>query len=161
VELEGRGRHPIYRRVLFACVCVLPVLALLNVFGQDETTSHASAAAATLTLEAPKTLRGGLLWQARITVVAHRTIKHPEFVLTPGWWEQMTQNSVTPNPPSESSSNGRVVLSYAPMSPGQRLIVWIDFQVNPINVGRRETNVRLTDGPSAIAEIDRHITVLP
>jgi hypothetical protein len=159
--MHGRERHPIYRRVLFGLVCVLPVLALLNVFGQHATSQTANGAGATLEVEAAKNLRGGLLHQLRLTVVATRDLEHPQFVLSPGWFEQNTENSIAPDPVEQSSSNGRVVLSYGPLNAGQKLTVWVDFQVNPVNVGRRTVNVELTDGPRPIASVNRNLTVFP
>jgi|1186.fasta_scaffold465488_1 hypothetical protein len=159
--LHGRERHPVYRRGLFAVICVLPVLALLNVFGQHATSQTVHGTGATLEVEAAKNLRGGLLHQLRLTAVATRDMEHPQFVLSPGWFEQNTENSIAPDPLEQSSSNGRVVLSYGPLKAGQKLTVWIDFQVNPVNVGRRTVNVELTDGPRSVAFVKRNLTVFP
>ena len=159
--LHGRNRHPIYRRGLFALVCVVPVVALLNLFGQHATTTTVDGAGATLEVEAAHNLRSGLLHQLRLTVVATQDMEHPEFVLSPGWFEQDTQNSIVPDPLEQSSSNGRVVLSYGPLKAGQKLTVWLDFQVNPVNVGRRTVDVELTNGPRKVAFVQRKITVFP
>lgn len=161
VRLAGRDRHPWYRRVLFALVCALPVLGLLDVFGQHATTSSAAGPYATLRVQAPERLRGGLMYQLRMDVRAGRTIEHPELVLSQGWWEQMSENSIAPNPLSQSTSNGRVTLSYGPLHAGQTLTVWAYFQVNPVNVGSRTANVELTDGPRPVATVHRSVTVLP
>jgi hypothetical protein len=160
-RMEGRDRHPWYRRALFGLVCLLPLFALLNFFGQHPSESSASGADATLRMSAPKRLRGGLLFQTRFEVKANRTLEHPQLVLSPGFFEELTENSVAPNPVAESSSNGRVTLSYGPLNAGQTLTVWVDYQVNPINVGRRTANVQLNDGPRPIARINRKITFLP
>jgi hypothetical protein len=161
VQMSGRRSHPWYRRVLFALVCAVPVLALLNLFGQHPSTATASGADGTLKLSAPKHLRGGLLFQARFEMTANRDLVHPQLVLSPGWFEELTENSIVPDPVAQSSSNGRVVLSYGPLKAGQKLTVWIDYQVNPINVGRRTANAEFTDGPRPIAEIHRDLTVFP
>jgi hypothetical protein len=159
--LEGRAHHPWYRRGLMALVCLVPLLALLNVYGQHPSTTTVSGAAGTLTLQAPKRVRGGLMWQARFDVTAQTDIKSPQLVLGPGWWEQMTQNSINPQPLASSSSNGRVTLSYGRLNAGQKLTVWIEFQVNPAQAGQREANVLLTNGPDPIAQLNRSITVFP
>jgi hypothetical protein len=161
VLLEGRGNHPWYRRGLMALVCVLPVLALLNVFGQHPSTSQAAGPAGTLRLQAPPRLRGGLMFQLRVDVTATRDIKEPQLVLSPGWFEEMTQNSISPDPVAQSNSNGRVTLSYGRLNAGQKLTVWIDNQVNPVNVGKRTANVLLTDGATPIALVKHNLTVLP
>src|SRR5215212_1421737 len=62
--LEGRERHAWYRRGLFALVCVIPVLALLNVFGERPSTSSVSGQTGNLRVEVPNRLRGGLMYQA-------------------------------------------------------------------------------------------------
>jgi hypothetical protein len=159
--MHGRERHPIYRRVLFGLVCVLPVLALLNVFGQHATSQTVDGAGGTLQVEAAKNLRGGLLHQVRMTVTATRDLEHPQLVMSPGWFEQDTENAIVPDPIEQSSSNGRVVLSYGPLHAGQKLTVWLDFQVNPVNVGNRTMNVELTDGPRPVAFVKRKLTVFP
>jgi hypothetical protein len=161
VLLKGRVRHPWYRRVMFGLVLVVPLLALLNVFGQNASTSSATAPAAKLSVQSPERLRGGLMYQVRIDVFAHADIKEPQLVLSPGWWEEITENSTNPQPVQSSTSNGRVTLSYGSLHPGQRLTVWLQYQVNPITVGKRDTNVQLTDGDTAIARVDRTMTILP
>jgi hypothetical protein len=42
-DLSGRARHPQFRRALLCLVAMLPLLALLNVFGQRPTVSSAHA----------------------------------------------------------------------------------------------------------------------
>jgi hypothetical protein len=161
VLLQGRTQHVWYRRALFGIVCAIPVVALLNVFGQRPSTARATGPAGTLAVDAPARLRGGLLFQVRVDVTAVRDIKQPQLVLSPGLFEEMTSNSIEPQPTNESSSNGRITLSYGRLNAGQKLTVWLDFQVNPINVGKSTANVLLTDGATPIAIVKRDITVLP
>jgi hypothetical protein len=40
-DLRGRSGHAWYRRALLCLIAVLPILALLNVFGQHPTVSSA------------------------------------------------------------------------------------------------------------------------
>ena len=42
-DLAGRTRYPYYRRVLLGAIAVLPVLALLGVFGQKPSTTSANS----------------------------------------------------------------------------------------------------------------------
>ena len=44
---------------------------------------------------------------------------------------------------------------------GDRHILWIQFQTNPTDVGRRPQNVRLYDGTQLLATIHREVTVFP
>ena len=52
-----------FRRTLLGLLAVLPVLALLNVFGQRPSTTSARAAAGDLAVTAPARLRSGLIFQ--------------------------------------------------------------------------------------------------
>jgi hypothetical protein len=161
VRLGGRVGHVWYRRVLLCLIAVLPVLALLNVFGQHPTVTTAKAPAADLKITAPARLRSGLIFQVRAQVTARRTIAKPQLVFSPGWWESMSVNSMEPDPSSQSSRNGSVVLTYDKLPAGHTLIVWIYFQANPTNVGKRTENVELDNGPTAIAHIHRSLTIFP
>jgi hypothetical protein len=160
-DLRGRSGHVWYRRLLLCLIAVLPVLALLNVFGQHPTVSTARAAAAKLKVTAPSRLRSGLIFQVRVQVTAERTIKMPRLVFGRGWWESMSVNSIVPDPSSQSTQNGRVVLSYDKLPAGQTLIVWIYFQVNPTNVGTRREDVDLDDGSTPITGVRRSLTIFP
>lgn len=158
-ELRGRSGHVWYRRVLLCLIAILPVLALLNVFGQHPTMSTAKALAADLKVTAPARLRSGLIFQVRVQVTAHHEIAMPQLVFDRGWWESMSVNSIEPDPSSQSTQNGSVVLSYDKLPAGQSLVVWNYFQVNPTNVGKRREEVELEDGSTPIIGIQRSLTV--
>jgi hypothetical protein len=161
LELSGRARHPWYRRALLCVIAVFPILALLNVFGQHPTVSYARAAAADLQVTAPARLRSGLIFQVRVKVIAHHDIGKPQLVFDPGWWESMSENSMEPNPSTQTNSNGRVVLSYNALAAGHTLVVWIYFQVNPTNVGKRREDIELDDGATYITTVRRSLTIFP
>jgi hypothetical protein len=161
LELAGRARHPWYRRALLSLIAVLPILALLNVFGQHPTVSYARAAAADLEVTAPARLRSGLIFQVRVRVIAHQNINTPQLIFDPGWWESMSVNSLVPNPNNQTNSNGRVVLSYNTLAAGHVLVAWMYFQVNPTNVGKRRENVELDDGATHITTVHRSLTIFP
>jgi hypothetical protein len=161
VLLRGRERHSWYRRALFSLLLVLPVLALLNVFGQKPSVSDAAGPAGTLTVQGPERLRGGLLFQVRVDVKATREIKEPQLVLNPGLLDQLTLNTTEPDPLSQSNSNGRLTLSYGRIPAGQRLTVWLQYQANPANLGKQTANILLTDGDTPIATVKRDITIFP
>jgi hypothetical protein len=142
-------------------VAVLPVLALLNVFGQRPTTTSARSLAAGLTVTAPARLRSGLIFQVRVEVLAHRAIASPRLVFDRGWWDSMSENSVEPQASNESTENGDVVLSYDSLGAGRTLVVWLYFQVNPTNVGQRREDVALEDGSRVLARVHRSLTIFP
>jgi hypothetical protein len=160
-DLAGRSHELWVRRGLFALLPLIAVLALLNVFGQDETTSTEDSSTATLDLRAPERVRGGLLYQARFTIRAHADVKNARLELGPGWLEHMTINTIEPAPLNEASSNGLLSLEFGHVPAGQTFVLYVDFQVNPTNVGRRAAPVTLFDGEEELLTIDRTITVFP
>jgi hypothetical protein len=160
-DLLGRSGHVWYRRALLGLIAVLPVLALLNVFGQRPSTTSAHGSAGDLAVTAPARLRSGLIFQVRVQVTAHQDIAKPQLIFDPGWWDSMSENSMAPNPSSETNEDGRVVLSYNKLTAGHRLLVWLYFQVNPTNVGKRRENVELDDGATMITRVHRSLTIFP
>ena len=161
VQLHGRNREVYVRRVLLALLALIPVLALLNVFGQRPTTSTASNDAASLEVYAPQHLRGGLLFMGRFTIDAHRALRDPRLVLDSGWAEGMQVNTVTPAPAQESSRDGRLVYHYDDFAAGDHFVIYAQFQVDPTNVGRRSQSVRFeADGQPPLV-IHRTVTIYP
>jgi hypothetical protein len=160
-DLQGRGGHVWYRRALLSLIAVLPVLALLNVFGQRPTTTSAHALAADLAVTAPARLRSGLIFQVRVQVTAHQDLAKPQLIFDRGWWNSMSENSMEPNPSSQTNLDGRVVFSYPKLAAGHTLIEWLYFQVNPTNVGERREDVELDDGSTMITRVHRSLTIFP
>jgi Mn2+/Fe2+ NRAMP family transporter len=161
LELEGRKQSPWLRRLLLCAIAALPVLALLNVFGQDPSSSIASSSVATLEVTAPERLRSGLIFQVKVKVQAHQEIKRLQIAFDTGWWESMSVNSIEPNPSSETSHNGQVVLGYGSLPAGQTLISWVYFQVNPTDVGKRREDISLQDANRLLVRIHRSATIFP
>jgi hypothetical protein len=160
-DLEGRGRNPWVRRSLLAVIAVLPVLALLNIFGQRPQRIEAQAPAAGLTLSTPNRIRGGLLFQSKITVVARQRLAQPKIVLDQGFLNGLTVNTIEPQASQELNRDGRLVLEYDAIAAGEQLTVWIQYQVNPTTVGSRTQRVELDDGQTPITTITRHTTSFP
>jgi hypothetical protein len=72
------------RRGFLGVLAGLCVLALVGVFGQEPRTSTAVAPQATLRVEAPTRVRGGLFFEGRFTVEAAARIEHATLVLDKG-----------------------------------------------------------------------------
>jgi hypothetical protein len=161
LELRGRGHHTLYRRLGLAVLGLIVVAALLGVFGQESTTTIAAGRKAVLSVDAPPHLRGGLLFQARFEIHAKRRLAHPKLVLSSGWLDAMTMNTMVPSPLSENSGGDGLSVSFEALPAGHKLIVWTDWQVNPTNVGRKSQDVSLFDGSEPIASADRTVTVFP
>jgi hypothetical protein len=149
------------RRAVMTGFAAIAVLGLLDVFGQGTTQTTAGTPAAVLRVTAPLAVRGGLFFQSRVEIRARRALEHPRLVLDPGWVEGMQFNSIEPAPVSEAGRDGRVVLSYDRVDAGERLVVWMQFEVDPTNVGHRSYGLELDDADTKVAAIHRHITVFP
>jgi hypothetical protein len=156
-QLRGLGT----RRVVLALLLAFPVAAAANVFGQQPSTSSVDAPAVQISLDAPRVVRGGLLFQSTLQVHAQRTIDHLRLVLDDGWFDGLQISSIEPQPARESSRDGRVVLAYGRLRAGDRLVVWVQSQVDPTSPGRRKYGVTVQDATTDIGRIDRTITILP
>lgn len=160
-DLHGVGfNRPVRYTVLLLLAAVL-VLGLLNVFGQHPSTTTASSREADLELYAPSHLRGGLLYEARFTIRAHERLDHAVLQLSPGWLEAQQMNTIEPSPVAQTSRNGSLLLTLGPVPRGTHYTLYIEFQVNPTNVGRRSADVVLYDGDTKLLAIDRKLTVYP
>jgi hypothetical protein len=160
-DLQGRERRPWTRRALLSLLGVLIVLGLLNVFGQRPSTSVARRADAELRVYSPERVRGGLYFESRFHVRAIDDIREATIVLDPGWLEGMTLNTVEPSPVGEASRDGRLAFELGHIPAGEDYLFFLQFQVNPTNVGRRSNDVDLYDGERLLLHVDRTITVWP
>jgi hypothetical protein len=151
----------IVRRVFFGLLILVIAAGALNLFGQRPKDSFASASEANLHVFAPTALRGGLYYEGRFTIDAQQEIEKAVLVLDSGWTEQMQINTIEPAPVGESSRDGRLALEFGHVPAGQKLVVWMQFQVNPTNVGRRSQDVELYDDTTLITRVDRTVTVYP
>ena len=162
-DLSGRSPAPWIRRVYIAILLAFVVLALLDVFGQKTSTATSTAPGrATLKVDAPKHLRGGLYYQVHIIVIAHDTINQPRLVLSRNWFDGMTLNTSEPQAQGEDSREGAVTWTYGGLAAGQRLDVFSEWQVNPTTrLGKRHLDLELDDGSNPITRVSRDLTVFP
>ena len=160
-DLDGRAWEIWLRRGLFALLPLVALLGLLNLFGQHPSTFVSKRQAATLKLFVPARVRSGLLYEARFRITAHQDLKSATLVLSPGWLESMTVNTIEPSPVNEGSDNGKLTLELGHIPAGESHLLFMQFQTNPTNVGNRSANVILMDGQQKILEIHRTITVWP
>lgn len=154
-DFQGRQASVWLRRAALAVLLLFVIAGLANVFGQASTTSEASGAAGTLTVTAPEAVRGGIYYQARFTIAAKRAIESPVLRLDRGWYEQTTVNTVEPEPAATESDERYVRLRFDPLAAGSSLVVYLDLQANPTNVGTHDADVALLDGSTPIASVDR------
>jgi len=149
------------RRAFFTVVFLIILAGLLNLFGQRPKNTFAASSAADLHVFAPTALRGGLYYEGRITIDAKQEIKKATIVLDSGWTEQMQINTIEPSPVGESSRDGKLALELGHIPAGQKHVLWMQFQVNPTNVGRRSQDVALYDDTTLLAQVDRTVTIFP
>lgn len=166
LTLKGHRDDPrqgelLLRRGLLAALALVAVLALAGTFGQREARSVASGGGATLAVSAPERLRGGLFFQGRFTITAERDIESATLVLDRGWMEGMHINTIEPAPVGEASRDGRLALDFGHVAPGDELVAYLQFQVNPTNVGVRSQDVGLYDGETPLTSVERTVTVFP
>jgi hypothetical protein len=155
-DFQGRMGGQWLRRGFLTLLVLFLVAALANVFGQAAATDTASGAAGTLSFKAPSRVRGGLTYQGEFVIHATEALGAPTLVLDRGWVDQTTLNTVQPEPAgSTTDAEGNLKLRFAPMPPGRTLIVYVEFQANPINVGSHDAGVSLYDGGRSVASISR------
>ena len=160
-DLAGRKTDIWVRRGLMALVAVVPILALFNVFGQRPDSHTLVGPAASFKIYAPARLRGGLIYEARFHITARQELENATLVLGSGWLEGMTVNTIEPSPVSEASNNGRLSLELGHIPQGRSYILFMQFQVNPTNVGRRKQSLELRDGEQHLLSFERTVTVFP
>ena len=161
-DLEGTRNGIWIRRGIVTVLATVPILGLLNVFGQRPDTQFATAPEAALKLYAPEHLRGGLLWSARFHIYAHSELKKATLVLDPGWAEGMSINTIEPSPIGEASRNGRLSFELGHIPARQSYILFVQIQVNPTNVAwQRPANVELDDGNKEILVVHHSLTIYP
>jgi hypothetical protein len=160
-DLRGRQSEVWVRRGILSALAIVPVLALVNVFGQRASTSRAALADATLLVHSPRAVRPGLIYQAVFLVRAESALEHAALVLDSGWVDGMTVNSIVPSPDSETSQNGSVRLELGRIQAGRGYKLVIYFQVNPTTVGRKGQGVELLDGDRTLGSVHRTMTVFP
>jgi hypothetical protein len=160
-DLVGRSFSRPIRWVLIGLTSAVLLLGLLNVFGQRPDTLTAASAKANLELYAPAHLRGGLLYEARFTIFARRKLNHAVLLLSPGWTESQQLNTIEPSPTAQGSRDGDLYFTLGAVPKGQVHRLFLEFQVNPTNVGRRRADVALYDGNTRLLAIHRTITIFP
>jgi hypothetical protein len=160
-DLDGIENRPWTRRALLGVLGLPLVLGLFNVFGQRPSTTEEFVGPATLTIYAPKHVRGGLYYEVRFHVTAHRELKDARLVLDSNWAEGLTINTLEPSPLGSASRNGDLSYDLGDIPAGQSYILYMQTQVNPTNVGRRTQTAELYDGETHLLTIKRPFTVWP
>jgi hypothetical protein len=160
-DLAGRTWHVWARRSLLLAVAALLAIGLANVFGQATESSRAATSEAALVVDAPSSVRGGLMYTARFQVTARHKLKKATLRLSSGWFQGMQVNSIVPQPVEERSNDGWVSLVLGPVAAGHTVTSFIGFQVDPTTLGRQRQTVEVSDGPKLLLTVHRSVTVFP
>ncbi|HEX3317756.1 MAG TPA: hypothetical protein VHR88_07040 [Solirubrobacteraceae bacterium] len=162
VELSGRAWHVWLRRALIALFVAVLVAALLDAFGQDRTTTSATTREATMRIDAPPRLRGGLLYQVRFQLTARgHALSHPKLVLSENWFDGMSLNNIVPNPSASNTRGGRFAMAFPALGQGKTLTVLTYWQTNPTTHGRRSLVAGFVDGSTPLVVQHRTMTIFP
>lgn len=160
-NLTGRGHHVWWRRVALVVFAAIPVLALLDVFGQGASFARAQSPAASLLVNSPAHIRGGLIFTTEIVITPRQQLHDAQLYLGNGWFEGMTVNGVAPQPSNESAQGPWQVWDFGKIPAGEAYRVWISWQTNPTNLGRHSQDVALYDGGTQLMTVHRAVTVFP
>ena len=160
-DLKGREWHPWVRRGLVGLVALVALLALFGFVGQSTSTTRADSPEASLTVDAPGAVRGGLLYQARFTIRAHQDLKDATLILNSRWIDGLTVNTIEPSPVNEASRAGGLVLELGHIAAGAKYVLYLDYQVNPTTVGSRTLRAELQDGDKPITGLTRELRIWP
>lgn len=114
-----------------------------------------------LRVHAPEVIRNGEFFEIRVHVVSDEDLAEPAIGVEATLWEDMTVNTMLPAATDESSEDGELRFTFAPMAAGTAFLWKIDLQVNPdIVVGNRGT-LTVYDGDRPLASTELSIQVLP
>lgn len=160
-DLSGRSLHVWWRRALLVVIAVIPLLGLLNVFGQLSDSTSTQNAAASLLVESPAQLRTGLLFSTQIVITPREQLHDARLYLDNGWFDNMSLNGISPQPSTQSSQGRWQVWDFGPLPAGSAFRVWISWQANPTNFGKHPEDAALYDGRIQLMTVHRMLTVFP
>jgi hypothetical protein len=160
-DLSGRNYHVWLRRAVLAAVAAVPVLGLLNVFGQHATPVSYRNPAAALVINSPAHVRGGLVFTTEIVITPRHQLHDARLYLDNGWFEAMALNGIAPQPSTESAQGRWQVWDFGRIPAATAYHVWISWQTNPTNIGRHSQTVALYDGGTLLMTAQHTLTVFP
>src|SRR5437764_14238595 len=73
-HLDREHHSAIYRRLGLSLLALICLLGVLNLFGQRSTLPRVDGSAASLNVNSPERLRGGLVSTRELTVIADQTL---------------------------------------------------------------------------------------
>ena len=159
-DLTGR-RASRWRRAVMSALCAIAVLALLDTFGQCSSVTVVRSPSATLLVDSPSRVRGGLVLTSEIVVTTTRGLADARVFLGRGWFQGMSVNTIEPSPRTESSDGEWLIFGVGRIRAGHAYHLWLSLQTNPTNVGGHNQDVALYDGRVLVATAHRSFFVFP
>jgi hypothetical protein len=160
-DLAGRNWHVWWRRAVLLLIATVPVLGLLDVFGQHAAPVSYQDPVASMVVNSPVHVRGGLTFTTEIVITPHVQLNDAQLYLDNGWFEAMTFNGAVPQPSNESAQGRWQVWDFGKLPAATPFHVWISWQTNPTNIGRHSQAIALYEGGSRIMTIQRTTTIFP
>jgi len=160
-DLAGRNHHVWWRRAVLAVIAAVPVLGLLNVFGQHATPVSYQSPSASLVIDSPAHVRGGLVFTTEIVITPRRQLHGARLYLDNGWFQAMSLNGVAPQPSTQTARGRWQVWDFGQIPAGTAFHVWTSWQTNPTNLGRHAQTVALYDGGTLLMTARHTLTVFP
>jgi hypothetical protein len=161
VELRGRGVSLWLRRLGMLLATVLAAAALLDRFGQHASARTNHGPQASLTVDSPQRVRGGLTFTTKFVIRPHVALADAQLRLDEGWFEGMTFNGLSPQPGSESSDGRWQVFDYGPLDAGAAQTIWVSWQTEPTAVGQHRQDAAVFDGDTRLVSTRRDLTIFP
>ena len=161
VLLHGRAPSTWGRRIGVALLTALAAAALADVFGQRADAHSVDGPKASLTVDSPGRVRGGLVFTTKLVVRPHVDLADAQLRLDQDWFKGMTFNGLSPQPGDESSEGRWQVFDYGPLEAGDVLTVWISWQADPTAPGRRSQDAAVYDGSTGLVTARRELVVFP
>ena len=165
IEEQHVGIHRWHRSASPLSFLVLAAVILIAVSGAlggfPNPSWSADAPKARLTLEAPEIARSGMVFEMRLRVDAADAIARPVVAVSPGYWHELTINTMIPAASDEAYGNGGYRFEYAPLAAGSTLLVKADGQINPALVGGTAGRITLFDGETPLVSLPARMAVRP
>jgi len=165
--IERRHIHEAHRPVLRALPFDAVGLGLLlsagifGLFGADERVSSAGDGA-TLTIDGPKRIRSGEFFEMLFTIRNEREIRDAVLRVDEHVWNEVTINTMIPQPTEEGFNDGSFEFHFGALRPGSRLLVKVDGQINPeYPPGENAGAIVLADAAASLTTVDYSMRVLP
>lgn len=145
--------------IVFGALVLLALSGLLG--GHRNPTISADTPAAVLSVNSPRIIRNGELFETRIAVEAKAPIADLVVALPPSLWRDLTINSMIPAASEEEFADGLFRFHYGPFKPGERIEIKVANQINPALFGGTRGHVAVYDDALLLAQLPVTLRVLP